>query len=100
MVVAPTRQGRYRLAPAYDVLPTNSGQGYQEFVVGTAVVRVIHVVDGWRKHFAGCGVTVADLESLAERVDGDALLSQRRAFNPADYSARGRSPRRRSPFDT
>lgn len=34
-VVAPTRQGRYRLAPAYDVLTTNSGQGYQEFVVGT-----------------------------------------------------------------
>jgi serine/threonine-protein kinase HipA len=24
-VVAPSRQGRYRLAPAYDVLPTNSG---------------------------------------------------------------------------
>ena len=35
-VVAPTRQGKYRLAPACDVLPTNSGQGYQEFVVGTA----------------------------------------------------------------
>jgi serine/threonine protein kinase HipA of HipAB toxin-antitoxin module len=34
-VVAPTRQGRYRLAPAYDVLPTNSGQGYQEFIVGS-----------------------------------------------------------------
>jgi serine/threonine-protein kinase HipA len=33
-VVAPTRQGRYRLAPAYDILTTNSGQGYQEFVVG------------------------------------------------------------------
>jgi len=30
MVVAPTRQGKYRLAPAYDVLTTNSGQGYQE----------------------------------------------------------------------
>ena len=34
MVVAPMRQGKYRLAPAYDVLTTNSGQGYQEFIVG------------------------------------------------------------------
>ena len=74
LVVAPTRQGRYRLAPAYDVLTTNSGQGSQEFIVGAAqrdstlsnamsqcelfgytpaqaaaeVVRVIKVVDGWR----------------------------------------------------
>ena len=124
MVLAPTRQGRYRLAPAYDVLPTNSGQGYQEFIVGTEqrdstlanamsqctlfgctpaqaaaeVMRVIQVVDGWRQHFAACGVTQADLDSLAERIDGDALLSQRRGFNPADYAAAVRKPRRRGPF--
>jgi serine/threonine-protein kinase HipA len=122
-VVAPTRQGRYRLAPAYDMLPTNSGQGYQEFVVGTAqrestlsnamsqcelfgftpmqaaaeVARVIEVVNGWREHFAACGVADADLESLAERLDGDPLLVQRQTFNPADYAAPGRAPRRRSP---
>src|SRR3984893_12025344 len=73
-VVAPTRQGRYRLAPAYDILTTNSGQGYQEFIVGAdqrdstlsnamsqcelfgytpaqaaaEVVRVIRAGDGWR----------------------------------------------------
>lgn len=124
MVVGPTRQGKYRLAPAYDVLTTNSGQGYQEFIVGaeqrdstlsnamsqcelfgytpaqaaSAVVRVIKVVDGWRKHFAGCGVCDADLESLAERIDGEQLLGQRLGFNPADYAAVVR-PRRRSPFD-
>ena len=124
MVVAPTRQGKYRLAPAYDVLTTNSGQGYQEFIVGTAqrdstlsnamsqcelfgytraqaaavVLRVIEVVDGWRKHFAACGVADADIESLAERIDGDQLLGQRQAFNPADYAAPTRPPRRRSPF--
>ena len=122
-VVAPTRQGRYRLAPAYDILTTNSGQGYQEFIVGAdqrdstlsnamsqcelfgytppqaaaEVVRVIRAVDGWRKHFAACGVTNSDLESLAERIDGDPLQGQRRAFNPADY-ATARAPRRRSPF--
>src|SRR3984957_12555990 len=122
-VVAPTRQGRYRLAPAYDILPTNSGAGYQEFVVGTdqrdstlsnamsqcelfgytpahagaEVVRVIAVVDRWRKHFAACGVTNSDLDSLAERIDGDLLKGQRRGFNPADY-ATARTPKRRSPF--
>jgi serine/threonine-protein kinase HipA len=123
-VVAPTRQGRYRLAPAYDILPTNSAQGYQEFIVGTdqrdstlanamsqcelfgytpaqaadEVVRVIAAVDGWRQHFAACGVTNSDLDSLAERIDGDPLKSQRRTFNPADY-ATARAPKRRSPFD-
>jgi len=124
MVVAPTRQGKYRLAPAYDVRTTNSGQGYQEFIVGTAqrdstlsnamsqcelfgytraqaaavVLPVIKVVDGWRKHFAACGVSDADIESLAERIDGDQLLGQRQTFNPADYAAPTRPPRRRSPF--
>jgi serine/threonine-protein kinase HipA len=122
-VVAPTRQGRYRLAPAYDILPTNSGQGYQEFIVGAAqrdstlsnamsqcelfgytpaqaaaeVVRIIRAVDGWRQHFAACGVTNSDLESLAERIDGDLLRGQRRGFNPADFSTT-RTPKRRSPF--
>lgn len=123
MVVAPRSQGKYRLAPAYDVLTTNSGQGYQEFIVGTdardstlsnamsqcelfgytpaqaaaEVVRVIKVVDGWRQHFAECGVSDADLESLAERIDGALLLDQRRTFNPADYASPVRT-RRRSPF--
>jgi serine/threonine-protein kinase HipA len=122
-VVAPTRQGRYRLAPAYDILTTNSGAGYQEFIVGTdqrdstlanamsqcelfgytpalaaaEVVRVIRVVDGWRKHFTACGVTNSDLESLAERIDGELLRGQRQAFNPADYAS-ARASKRRSPF--
>jgi len=122
-VVAPTRQGRYRLAPAYDILTTNSGAGYQEFIVGSdqrdstlsnamsqcelfgytpaqaaaEVVRVIRVVDGWREHFAACGVTQSDLESLAGRIDGDALRGQRQAFNTADYT-NVRAPKRRSPF--
>lgn len=124
MVVAPTRQGKFRLAPAYDVLPTNSGQGYQEFIVGTAqrdsslsnamsecelfgytpaqaateIMRVIKVVDGWRNHFTACGVSDADLKSLDERIDGDQLLGQRLAFNPADYATPKRPPRRKSPF--
>jgi serine/threonine-protein kinase HipA len=125
MVVAPTRQGKYRLAPAYDVLTTNSGQGYQEFIVGTdqrdstlanamsqcelfglsrpqaaeEVVRVIRVVDTWRGHFQACGVSASDMESLAERIDGDPLRQQRESFDPADYATASRARRRKSPFD-
>jgi len=124
MVVAPTQQGKYRLAPAYDVLPTNSGQGYQEFIVGTdqrdstlanamsqcalfgytapqatqQVMRVIEVVNGWQEHFAACGVTQGDLASLAERIDGEPLLAQRRGFNAADFSAPARSARGKGAF--
>jgi serine/threonine-protein kinase HipA len=61
-------------------------------------MRVIQVVDGWRQHFAACGVTQADLDSLAERIDAEPLLSQRRTFNPAEHATPTRSPRRRSPF--
>lgn len=106
LVTEPTRNGRLRLAPAYDVLPTNSGQGHQEFGVGldgsdstlnnamsqctlfglaskqasVEVLRVINVVNGWRAHFKNCGVSNADLDSLAERIDGAPLASQRRDF--------------------
>jgi serine/threonine-protein kinase HipA len=124
MAVEPTAQGKYRLAPAYDVLTTNSGQGYQEFIVGldqrdstlanamsqctlfgytsaqaaAEVVRVIQVVNGWRQHFKTLGVCEADLDSLAERIDGDPLLSQRQNFNPADYATPAARTKRRSPF--
>jgi serine/threonine-protein kinase HipA len=122
-VSAPRQQGRYRLAPAYDILPTNSGQGHQEFIVGTSqrdstlanamsqcelfgytpaqaaaeIVRIIGVINGWREHFAACGVTESDLDSLAERIDGVRLQGQRREFGPADYQT-PRIRKRRRPF--
>jgi serine/threonine-protein kinase HipA len=109
--VRPTANGRLRLAPAYDVLPTNSGQGYQEFICGAygqastlanamsqcdafglqpaqaavQVVQVIEVVNTWRAHFEAIGVSNSDLESLAERLDGDELLSQRQTFDASQY---------------
>jgi serine/threonine-protein kinase HipA len=122
-VTAPRQQGRYRLAPAYDILPTNSGQGHQEFIVGTdqrdstlanamsqcelfgytpaqaatEIVRIISVVNRWRDHFAACGVTESDLNSLAERIDGDRLLGERKEFSPTRFPiSRGR--KRRRPF--
>ena len=106
LVTVPTRNARLRLAPAYDVLPTNSGQGHQEFGVGldgsdstlsnamsqctlfglstkeasAEVLRVIDVVNGWQAHFKSCGVSSADIGSLAEQIDGEPLASQRRGF--------------------
>ncbi len=106
LVTEPLRQGRLRLAPAFDVLPTNSGQGHQEFIVGldgqdstlanamsqcalfgftklaaeAEVRRVITVIDGWQAHFKACGVTDLDVASLAERIDGSELLAMRQNF--------------------
>ncbi len=124
MVVNPTANGRLRLAPAYDVLPTNSGQGYQEFICGAfgqastlanamsqcdafglapaqaaaQVVQVIGVVNTWRAHFESIGVSKSDLDSLAERLDGDELLSQRQTFDPGQYQSAPIKRRPTSPF--
>jgi len=100
------RVPQLRLAPAYDVLPTNSGQGYHEFGIGEdgrdatlsnamskcrlfglsaeqaghEVRRVIAVIDTWKEHFKACSVTDADIQELALRIDGEELLSQRHSF--------------------
>lgn len=124
LVVNPFANGRLKLAPAYDVLPTNSGQGQQEFICGihsrdatlenamsqhdafgllpedaaSEVASVIQVVNGWRAHFAQLGVTPRDIESLVERIDGDALLSQRVGFDPTRFRSRGVKRKRSGPF--
>jgi serine/threonine-protein kinase HipA len=124
LVVDPLANGRLRLAPAYDVLPTNSGQGYQEFICGTAgrdatlanamseciafglmpaeaareIADVIAVVDTWQAHFAQAGVTPRDIATLAERIDGETLLAERRGFNPAAHGSRPTPRKRPGPF--
>lgn len=101
LVVNPYGNGRLKLAPAYDILPTHSGQGHQEFICGALghestldnamseceafgllpneaaqeVARVIEVVDGWRTHLAQVGVSAADIEYLGQFIDGDELLA-------------------------
>ena len=42
--------------------------------------RVARVVGGWRRHFAGCGVTPRDLDLLAEQIDRPFLAEQRRDY--------------------
>jgi serine/threonine-protein kinase HipA len=124
LVVAPFEHGRLRLAPAYDVLPTNSGQGYQEFICGTQgrestldnamseceafgltsaqaaaeVQRVIAVVNTWQAHFRSMGVSPSDMESLAQQIDGDDLLNQRQGFDAAKYTSAPAKRARKNPF--
>jgi serine/threonine-protein kinase HipA len=124
LVVAPFEHGRLRLAPAYDVLPTHSGQGYQEFICGaqgrdstlenamsecdafgltsaeaaTEVVRVVEVVNAWKTHFAEVGVSPRDIDSLAQQIDGDYLLMQRTSFEPERFERPKMKHARKSPF--
>lgn len=124
LATAPDAHGRFELAPAYDVLPTGSGQGYQEFICGdeghastltnamsqcnlfglsqadaaAEVEQVISVVNDWKAHFAAAGVSAKDIESVAEQVDGPELRVQRETFSAATYSAKSQRPRRKGPF--
>jgi serine/threonine-protein kinase HipA len=124
LVVAPFQHGRLRLAPAYDLLPTHSGQGYQEFICGrqgrdstldnamsecdafgltpaeaaAEVVRVVEVVNTWKLHFAEMGVSQRDIESLAEQIDGDFLLRQRTGFEPSRFVLLPSKRPRKGPF--
>ena len=124
LVVAPFQHGRLRLAPAYDLLPTHSGQGYQEFICGaqgrdstldnamsecdafgltpteaaSEVLRVVEVVNTWKSHFAQLGVSSRDIENLAQQIDGDNLLKQRTGFEPARFVLLPGKRPRKSPF--
>ena len=124
LVVNPFANGRLKLAPAYDVLPTNSGQGYQEFICGVQgrdatlenamsqcdafgllptqaaaeVATVIDVVNTWQEHFTHAGVKTRDIASLSERLDGEDLLGQRRGFDPARYQSLPVKLKRPGPF--
>ena len=124
LVSNPGANGRLKLAPAYDVLPTNSGQGYQEFICGSQgqdstlanamsqceafglqpseaaaeVMAVIAVVDNWRQHFALAGVSERDLLSLDERIDGPELLGQRNTFDPSAFRDMPRKQKKPGPF--
>lgn len=114
---------RVRLSPAYDVVPSNSGQGRHEFGIGDdgrlatlanaisqctrfgmnrqeaadVILEVIAVVDRWQQHFVECGVSGGDIELLADQLDGPELRGQRRDSKLPAVTA---APRRksRSPF--
>jgi serine/threonine-protein kinase HipA len=124
LVVNPSGNGRMKLAPAYNVLPTNLGQGFQEFICGAhgwdstlenamsqcdafgmlpaeaaaEVAAVIDVVSTWREHFALVGVSARDIESLAERIDGAEFLTQRKDFDQTRFRSAPARRKRANPF--
>ena len=96
----------YTLAPAFDLLPTGQGLGYQSMIAGedgadstidnavsmcsaywltkqqalADAARVAKTVNTWRAHFKTAGVDARAIESLAVQIDRPALLDQRRAL--------------------
>jgi serine/threonine-protein kinase HipA len=96
----------YELSPAYDVVPSAQGLGYQQLRVGVdagdssldnalsmsaqfglkraaaqAELRsVAAVVAAWREHFASLGVSASDIELLGEHIDRPFLREQREAY--------------------
>jgi len=97
---------RYRLAPAFDVLPSGQALGYQQMRVGRSgadatldnalsehrafalteararevCAEVAGVVGQWRAHFEATGVSGRDIAMLAEQIDRDFLRRQRGRF--------------------
>ncbi len=95
------------LSPAYDVLPSAQGLGYQQMRVGAEgadstlenalsmcaqfglkppaaraeIRRVAEIVNRWQAHFAAAGVRPADLELLAEHIDRPFLRDQRSEYS-------------------
>jgi serine/threonine-protein kinase HipA len=93
----------FDLSPAYDVLPSGQGLGYQQLRVGVdegdstlrnalsmsaqfglkrpaaehELRRVASVVALWREHFASVGVSANDIELLGEHIDRPFLREQR-----------------------
>ena len=57
LVVAPFQHGRFRLAPAYDLLPTHSGLGYEEFICGKQGRE--YTLDNAMSEFDAFGLTPA-----------------------------------------
>jgi serine/threonine-protein kinase HipA len=95
--------GSWSLSPAFDIVPSLSGLGYQAMAVGrdgnasmldnalsaiasfglklreakAIVGEVAGTVSGWQRHFRACSVSAADVEMLAQYLDGDRLGGQR-----------------------
>ncbi|GAP33773.1 hypothetical protein ABXN37_01140 [Piscinibacter sakaiensis] len=101
-----TDRGEYALPPAFDVLPSGHGLGYQQMRVGidlmdatldnalsehaqfglgraeaeAQVREVVAVVADWQAHFAATGLRPADIEAPAQALDRPFLADQRRAW--------------------
>ena len=101
-----TDSQQYALSPAYDVLPSGQALGFQQMRVGELeadstlanaltmslmfslgkddavreVRTVVRVVDSWKEHFKGCGVSSGDIDLYVEQIDRTFLRDQRNEF--------------------
>lgn len=116
------QDGMYLLAPAFDVLPTAQGLGYQMLKVGDKgnesslanamsscagfglrTERARHVIEEvctcvgrWKERFAATGVSARDIDFLARFIDRTWLREQRQDFLKSRHAAApGRRPARR-----
>ena len=97
---------QYRLAPAFDVLPSGQALGYHQMRVGRdgadatldnalsehrafalteararqVCAEVVRVVGQWRPHFEAAGVSASDIDMLGAQIDRDFLRAQRAGF--------------------
>lgn len=100
--------GNYHLSPAFDLLPTGQGLGFQQMRVGHAgsastidnalsecaqfdlsrqaainIIRtLIMSIDDWAQHFKECGVRTTDINLLSALIDRPFLRDQRAEFRP------------------
>ena len=97
---------RYRLSPAFDLLPSGQALGYQQMRVGSSGAEstignagsehrafaltsqravdicreIAGVVETWRVHFLAHKVSRRDIDQLALQIDRDFLAQQRQAL--------------------
>jgi serine/threonine-protein kinase HipA len=109
------------LAPAFDVLPAAQGLGTQQMRVGregadstienacseaalfglsadearAQATQVAQVCDGWKSQFKEAGVGRTDIEYLAQFIDRDFLLQQRKALIASRSGRAAPRPRKR-----
>jgi serine/threonine-protein kinase HipA len=102
--------GHYSLSPAFDVVPSAHGLGYQAMLVGdqaaestlvnalsmarqfglkvdaarAIITQVATRVSAWKHEFKAKGVAGNDIDLLAQYIDGDSLRLQREAFAARD----------------
>jgi serine/threonine-protein kinase HipA len=100
-----TELQQYELSPAFDVLPSGQALGFQQMRVGDQeadstldnalsmsrlfsltkdeavqeVRGVVQIIDGWKDHFAQCGVRAGDIDLYAQHIDRPFLKEQREA---------------------
>ena len=112
--------GTYVLAPAFDVLPTAQGLGYQLLRVGdmgnesslanamtscaqfglrppaarSLIAEVCAVVGGWKEAFSAHGVSGQDVDYLGRFIDRDALRDQREEFSKTQHGPGSSKPPR------